>query len=72
MNFPFVVVVIASIFGLASELALRNIAPQSGPAVALMLMAAAFIVGGRLIGRRPAPKPARARVRDASESLNPI
>jgi hypothetical protein len=72
VNFPFVVVVIACICGLASELALRTIAPQAGPAVALMLMATALIVGGRLLARRPEPKRARSRTRSATESLNPI
>jgi hypothetical protein len=72
VNVPFIVVVVAAAGGVLSDLALRTIAPQAGPAVALVLMAAALIVGGRLTGKRPTPKPAPARARSATESLRPI
>ena len=54
MNFPFIVVLVAATSGVLSDLALRNVAPQAGPAVALILMAAALIAGGRLTSKRPA------------------
>ncbi len=68
MNFAFVVVVIAAVSGLASDLALRAIAPHAGPALALALMAVALLGAAWVRGRRPSPKPAP---RPASESLTP-
>ncbi len=73
MNFPFIVVVVAAVSGLASELALRNVAPQVGPIFALMLMAVAVLVGARLLARKGEEKRVReARVMGgAGESLHP-
>jgi hypothetical protein len=71
VNFPFFVVLAAAVFGLVFEAALRTIAPEAGPAIALALMAAATIAGARLLSRRrAAAKPATVE-HGAGQSLNP-
>lgn len=70
MNFPFFVVLAAAVCGLLFESALRTIAPEAGPAIALALMAAATIAGARLLSRRRADKPATVE-HSAGHSLNP-
>ena len=69
MNFPFFVVLAAAVCGLVFESALRTVAPETGPAIALALMAVATIVGARLLSRRRQAKP--ATVKSAGQSLNP-
>ncbi len=60
MNFAFVVVVIAAAGGISSELALRAVAPESGPVLALFIMAIALLVAAARVGRAPKREPAPA------------
>ena len=77
MNFAFVVVVIAAVSGLASNLLLRPIAPDAGPALALALMAVALLGAawsrGWSRGKKPASKPSAAESLQgaAGESISP-
>jgi ribose/xylose/arabinose/galactoside ABC-type transport system permease subunit len=71
VNFPFFVVLVAAICGLLFESALRSIAPEAGPAIALALMAAATIAGARLLSRRRAAAKAATAEQGAGQSLNP-
>jgi len=70
VNFPFFVVLVAAVCGLVFESALRSIAPEAGPAIALALMAVATIAGARLLSRRRAAKAATVR-EGAGRSFNP-
>jgi len=77
VNFPFIVVVVAAIAGVVAELALRRIAPESGPVVALVLMAAAVLIGAvcASAGWPSLPRPVPSRVgysTGANESLNSV
>lgn len=79
MNFPFIVVLVAAVGGLASESFLRSVAPELGPALALVLMAGALIAGARLLARRPEVKGVAAEraaeaqgVQRAGDSFNPV
>lgn len=78
MNFAFVVVLVAAVSGLASELALRTFAPTAGPALSLVIMALALIGAASRIGVKkhkqptPAPAPAPMKTAGASQSLAPV
>lgn len=56
MNFAFIIVVVATASGLASEFALRSVAPDTGPALALVMMAIALIVAAWGRGAKPVRK----------------
>jgi hypothetical protein len=51
VNFAFIVVLVAAVSGLASEVALRAVAPDLGPALALALMAVGLLVAAWGRGR---------------------
>jgi hypothetical protein len=80
VNFAFVVVVLAAVTGLASELALRTIAPQAGPALAMAVMAIALIstaawrsgsASSRARAVEEKPRRVKSLVGTAGESLAP-
>jgi hypothetical protein len=75
VNFAFVVVVVAVVSGLASELALRTFAPTAGPALSLVIMAVAMIGAASRVGgkkeEKPAPAPAPIKT-GAGQSLAPV
>ncbi len=74
MNFAFVVVVLAALTGLAAQLALRTIAPESGPALALAVMALGLLGAAWRTGRKRVEVTQRATMRmpkSAGESLAP-
>lgn len=79
MNFAFVVVLVAAVSGLASELALRTFAPNAGPALSLVIMALALIGAASRVGTgkskevSPTPAPAPAPLKTgAGQSLAPV
>lgn len=74
MNFAFVVVVLAAVSGLGSELALRSVAPSAGPALALFIMAVALIGAAWKQGKaKETTKPERAAgASSAVQSLSPV
>ncbi len=73
MNFAFIVVVLAAISGLLSELLLRDIAPAAAPVVALSIMAIALIGTAWRQGKKEAPATVKApRGAGAGESLAPV
>jgi hypothetical protein len=71
VNFAFVVVVIAAVSGLVSNLLLRPIAPDSGPALALGMMAVALLGAAWTRGRKPSSKRSSDRMRGSNESISP-
>jgi uncharacterized membrane protein len=79
LSFAFIVVVLAAVTGLVSEVALRAIAPESASALALCVMASALLLVasrmGRKAGARAAPAPTPAPVVSearAEQSLAPV
>jgi hypothetical protein len=54
VNFAFVVVVVAAVSGISSDLALRAVAPEAGPVLALFIMSVACLVAAARVGRVPA------------------
>jgi hypothetical protein len=77
VNFAFVVVVIAAISGIASEVALRAVAPESASALALCVMAVALLGSAWRLGRKPAEQRNEAAVpktagAGANQSLAPV
>jgi uncharacterized oligopeptide transporter (OPT) family protein len=77
VNFAFVVVVVAAVSGLLSELALRAIAPQAGPALSLAIMALALIGAASRMGQpkkrqEQQPVPVPMKTGGARESLSPV
>jgi hypothetical protein len=51
VNFAFVVVVVAAVSGIASEVALRGVAPESASALALCIMAFALLGAAWRLGK---------------------
>lgn len=70
MTFAFLVVVIAAASGIASEMALRSVAPDSASALALCVMAASMLLAAWRLGRKPEPAPIPKEA--AGQSLAPV
>jgi hypothetical protein len=71
VNFAFVVVVVAAALGIASQLALNAIAPGTGPALGLFIMAVGLLATAWTQGKKKAPERAPVE-KAASQSLAPV
>jgi hypothetical protein len=59
-------VVVAAVSGISSDLALRAVAPQAGPVLALFIMAVACLAAAARVGRAPAEAVKREQVTAAA------